>query len=119
MRKGNKHRGSDFDDFLRGEAIFDDVQATALKRALAEAVEEAMKEGDLSKVEVARRMGTSRSQLDRVLDPTYTAVQLDTLIKAASAVGRALGVSLKRVASSRPRVQPNRPNMAARAAVKR
>ena len=94
MRKGNKHRGSDFDDFLRDEAIFDDVQATALKRALAEAVEEAMKEGNLSKVEVARRMGTSRSQLDRVLDPTYTAVQLDTLIKAASAVGRALGVSL-------------------------
>jgi predicted XRE-type DNA-binding protein len=103
MRKGNKHRGSDFDDFLRGEAIFDDVQATALKRALAEAVNDAMKEANLSKVEVARRMGTSRSQLDRVLDPTYTAVQLDTLIKAASAVGRALGVSLKRVARSRPR----------------
>ena len=115
MRKGNKHRGSDFDDFLRGEAIFDDVQATALKRALAEAVEEAMKEGNLSKVEVARRMGTSRSQLDRVLDPTYTAVQLDTLIKAASAVGRALGVSLRRVARSRPRGRQSQPSMAVRA----
>jgi hypothetical protein len=43
-------------------------------------------------------MGTSRSQLDRVLDPAYTAVQLDTLIKAASAVGRDLRISLKRPA---------------------
>ena len=50
MRKGNKRRGSDFDDFVRGEAIFDDVQAAALKRALAEAVDEAMMEGNLSKV---------------------------------------------------------------------
>ena len=45
-----------------------------------------------------RRMGTSRSQLDRVLDPAYTAVHLDTLIKAASAVGRDLRISLKRLA---------------------
>ena len=57
-----------------------------------------MKEGKPSKVEMARRMGTSRSQLDRVLDPAYTAVQLDTLIKAASAVGRDLRTSLKRFA---------------------
>ena len=119
MRKRTRHRGSDFDDFLRGEAIFDEVQATALKRALAEAVEEAMQEGNLSKVEVARRMGTSRSQLDRVLDPTYTTVQLDTLMKAASAVGRALGVSLKRIAVSQPRSRQNRPAMAAGVSNKR
>jgi antitoxin HicB len=98
MRKSNRHRGSKFDDFLREQAIFDDVQAAAVKRALAEAIEESMKEGKLSKVEMARRMGTSRSQLDRVLDPAYTAVQLDTLIKAASAVGRDLRISLKRPA---------------------
>ena len=98
MRKRNRHRGSNFDDFLRDEAIFEDVQAAAVKRAIAEAVEEAMKEAKLSKVETARRMGTSRSQLDRVLDPAYTAVQLDTLIKSASAVGRDLRISLKRFA---------------------
>jgi hypothetical protein len=57
-----------------------------------------MKEARLSKVEMARCMGTSRSQLDRVLDPAYTAVQLDTLIKSASAVGRDLRISLKRFA---------------------
>jgi len=98
MRNGNKHRGSSFDDFLREQAIFDAVQAAAVKRALAEAVAEAMEEAKISKVEMARRMLTSRSQLDRVLDPAYTAVQLDTLIKAASAVGRDLRISLKRLA---------------------
>ena len=96
MPKTNRHRGSSFDDFLRQQAIFDDVQAFAVKRALAEAVAEAMEDAKLTKVEVARRMGTSRAQLDRVLDPAYTAVQLDTLIKAASAVGRDLRISLKR-----------------------
>lgn len=98
MRKSNRHRGANFDGYLRKEGIFDEVQAAAIKRALAEAVAEAMAEGKLSKVEVARRMGTSRSQLDRVLDPAYTAVQLDSLIKAASAVGRDLRISLKRAA---------------------
>ena len=98
MPKTNRHRGSSFDDFLRQQAIFDDVQAFAVKRALAEAVAEAMADAKLTKVEVARRMGTSRAQLDRVLDPAYTAVQLDTLIKAASAVGRDLRISLKRFA---------------------
>ena len=98
MRKGNKHRGSSFDDFLREQALFDAVQAAAVKRALAEAVAEAMEEAKISKVEMARCMGTSRSQLDRVLDPAYTAVQLDTLIKAASAVDRDLRISLKRLA---------------------
>ena len=98
MRKSNKHKGSSFDIFLRKQGIFDEVQAAAVKRALAEAVADAMTEGKLSKVEVARRMGTSRSQLDRVLDPAYTAVQLDSLIKAASAVGRDLRISLKRPA---------------------
>lgn len=96
MRNSNKHRGSNFDGFLREQGVFDEVQAAAIKRALAEAVAEAMSEAKLSKVEMARRMGTSRSQLDRVLDPAYTAVQLDTLIKAASAVGRDLRISLKR-----------------------
>jgi antitoxin HicB len=98
MPRPNKHRGSSFDDFLRKEELFDDVQAIALKRAISEAVEEGMLQAKLSKVEMARRMRTSRSQLDRVLDPDCTTVQLDTLIKAASAVGRELRISLKKVA---------------------
>jgi predicted XRE-type DNA-binding protein len=95
-RSTNLHRG--FAERKPCRRDLDDIAAAAVKRALSEAVEEAMKEAKLSKVEVARRMGTSRSQLDRVLDPACTAVQLDTLIKAANAVGRDLHISVKRLA---------------------
>jgi len=88
MPRANRHRGSSFDRYLHEQGTFDDTHAIALKRAFAEAVADAMRSARLTKVAMARRMGTSRSQLDRVLDPTYTAVQLDTLLKAASAVGR-------------------------------
>lgn len=96
MDRPNKHRGSGFDALLREERIFDEVQASAIKRALAEAVEEGMAKAGLSKMEMARRMRTSRSQLERVLDPACTTVQLDTLIKAAGAVGRELSFTLKK-----------------------
>ena len=69
-----------------------------MKRAIAEAVVEGMADAGLSKVEMARRMRTSRSQLDRVLDPLCTSVQLDTLIKAAGAIGHELRFSFKKVA---------------------
>lgn len=94
--KVNPHTGSDFDDFLKSEGIFEEVQARALKRALAEQLDEAMQSGKLSKVNMAQRMATSRSQLDRVLDPGNLSIQLDTLIKAASAVGRTVEIRLKR-----------------------
>lgn len=96
MAKANRHRGSGFGGFLRKEKLYDEVQASALKRAIAEAVGEAMLESKISKVEMARRMRTSRSQLDRVLDPACVTVQLDTLIKAASAVGHEIRISLSR-----------------------
>lgn len=94
--KANPHRGSNFDDFLKEDGIFEEVQARALKRALAEQLDEAMQSGKLSKVNMAQRMATSRSQLDRVLDPANLSIQLDTLIKAASAVGRTVEIRLKR-----------------------
>ena len=94
--KANPRRGSNFDDFLKEDEIFEEVQARALKRELAEQLDEAMQSGKLSKVNMAHRMATSRSQLDRVLDPTNLSNQLDTLIKAASAVGRTVEIRLKR-----------------------
>ena len=94
--KVNPHAGSSFDDFLKEDAIFEEVQARALKRALAEQLDEAMQSGKLSKVTMAQRMATSRSQLDRVLDPGNLSIQLDTLMKAASAVGRTVEIRLKR-----------------------
>ena len=66
--------------------------AMAVKQELATQIERCMKSEGLSKLRMARRMGTSRSQLDRVLDPTCTAVQLDTLVRAALAVGRNLEI---------------------------
>jgi predicted XRE-type DNA-binding protein len=66
--------------------------ATAVKRELAAEIERCMRSEGLSKPRMARRMGTSRSQLDRVLDPECTAIQLDTLVKAALAVGRNLEI---------------------------
>ena len=93
--KTNQHTGSSFDDFLKDEGIFEEVQAKALKRALVEQLNDAMQSGNLSKVVMAQRMVTSRSQLDRVLDPDNLPIQLDTLIKAARAVGKTVEISLK------------------------
>jgi hypothetical protein len=100
--KSNPHIGSSLDDFLKVEGVYEEVQARALKRALAEQLDDAMQSGKLSKVTMAQRMATSRSQLDRVLDPANLSIQLDTLIKAASAVGRTVEIRLKRTAK-RPR----------------
>ncbi len=93
--KVNPHAGSSFDDFLKQDGIYEEVQARALKRALAEQLIDSMQSGKLSKVSMAQRMSTSRSQLDRVLDPCNLSIQLDTLIKAASAVGRTVEIRLK------------------------
>ena len=70
------------------------AQAVAVKRALASQIEQAMNENRLSKGEMARRMETSRSQLNRLLDPDTESVTLDTLARAAQAVGRRVRVEL-------------------------
>jgi DNA-binding Xre family transcriptional regulator len=92
MKKENV--GSSFDSFLREEGIYEEVTAAAIKRVLARQLEAAMREGGLSKAEMARRMRTSRAALDRLLDPEYEAVTLNTLRKAAAAVGRELRLEL-------------------------
>lgn len=90
----NPRIGSSFDDFLKEEGIYEEVTATAIKRVIAFQIAEAMKTQRISKVEMARRLATSRSQLDRLLDPDNDKVQLDTLYKAATAVGRKLKLEL-------------------------
>ena len=67
-----------------------------MKRALSEQLDDAMQAINLSKADMAKRMETSRSQLDRVLDPGNLSVQLDTLMKAANAVGKTVEIKLKR-----------------------
>lgn len=96
----NEHRGSSFDHFLKEENIYEEVQAAAVKRVIAELLEEGMAREGLSKPQMAKRMGTSRSQLDRVLDPANITIQLDTLIKAARAVGRDVSIQFKPAAKA-------------------
>lgn len=65
----NGHIGSNFDDFLEAEGLLAEVEATALKRIIAFRIGELMKEHSLSKAAMAKRMQTSRSSIDRLLDP--------------------------------------------------
>jgi len=90
----NKHIGSDFDDFLREEGILDDAEAVATKRVIAFQIAREMERADISQSELARRMNTSRSAVERLLDPTNPSVTLQTLERAASAVGKRLKVRL-------------------------
>ena len=92
--KKNPQIGESLESFLREDGIYDSVMATAIKRTLALQSEHAMAAQRSTKSEVARRMKTSASQLGRLLDPENDRVQLDTLVKAAAAVGKSLSVSL-------------------------
>ena len=94
MRKKNLHVGSSLDDFLREEGILEEARATALKETLAWQVQKAMKKAKINKVEMARRMNTSCAALDRLLDPDNTSVTLQTLCRAARAIGRDLRIEL-------------------------
>ncbi len=86
--------GPSFDDFLKQEGIYEEVTASAIKRVIAWQLETLMRQERLSKTELARRMKTSRAQLDRVLDPENDSVTLGTLTRAARAVGRNLRMEL-------------------------
>lgn len=92
--KKNPQIGESLESFLREDGLYDSVRATAIKRTLALQIEHEMAAQSITKSEMARRMKTSASQLGRLLDPENDRVQLDTLVKAASAVGKSLSVSL-------------------------
>lgn len=94
MRKPNKHIGSSLDDFLESEGILEETRAIAIKEVLAWQIQQAMLKDKITKVEMARRMKTSRAALDRFLDPGNDAVTLQTLTRAANAVGRGLRIEL-------------------------
>jgi len=90
----NPRIGESFESFLRDEGIYEEVTATAIKRTIALQIEHEMAAQNISKSEMARRMKTSATQLGRLLDPKNDRVQLDTLVKAATAVGKNLAVRL-------------------------
>ena len=90
----NKHRGSSVRDFLKEDGILEDVQAAALKRALALKVADLMDERNFNKTALAAEMRTSRAAINRILDPENTSVTLTTLNKVARSLGRKLKIEL-------------------------
>ena len=90
---GSSHLGSSLDSFLAEEGVREEFATRAIKEVIAWQLAEAMREQVLSKNRMAKMMGTSRSQLDRLLDPTCD-VSLSTLERAATIVGRKVRVEL-------------------------
>jgi antitoxin HicB len=93
-RKKKGRIGSSFDDFLKEEGIYEEVTAVAIKRVIARQLDVLMTDQGLTKSALAKRMKTSRAQLDRLLDPENESVTLGTLARAAQAVGRNLRMEL-------------------------
>lgn len=87
------HLGSSLDDFLKEEGILEQTQTRAIKEVIAWQLAQAMREQSLSKTRMAALLQTSRSQLDRLLDPDSD-VTLSTLERAAALLGRKLSVTL-------------------------
>jgi hypothetical protein len=93
MKKKNRHLGSSFDDFLREDGVLELVEARARKRVLSRQLEQLMRARQVTKATLAHRMGTSRSQLDRLLDPSNASVTLLTMTAAARALGTVLDLT--------------------------
>ncbi len=90
----NKHIGNSFDDFLEEEGLLAETESVAIKRVLAYQVAQLMKTKKISKVAMARKMNTSRSALDRLLDPQNTSITLQTMERAAHVMGKRLRIEL-------------------------
>ncbi len=94
MSKNKGRIGSSFESYLQEQGTLEETTAIAVKRVLAWQLEQAMEKKQLSKNQMAKAMKTSRSQLDRILDPDNDRIQLATLTAAARVVGRQLRIEL-------------------------
>ena len=94
MAAKNAHIGSTFDSWLKEEGLYEEVTAAAIKAVIARMLAAEMKKKKITKKRMAELMRTSRAQLDRLLDPENESVTLDTLTRAAHAVGRQLRLEL-------------------------
>jgi plasmid maintenance system antidote protein VapI len=109
------HSGSSFDSLLEEEGIREEVEAVAIKRVLAWQLSQEMQQQKKTKQAMARDLQTSRSQLDRLLDPRNVSVSLDTMARAARVLGKSLEIRIRdrmpgsvkhRGATSRSKEQP-------------
>lgn len=94
MAKRNPRAGSSFDAFLKADGIYEDVQNAAIKKVLSAKLEAAMFDQNISKTDMAKRLKTSRSQLDRLLDPDNETITLQTASRAAAVLGMTLEINL-------------------------
>lgn len=92
--KRNPHIGSSLDDFLKDENIYDEVTALVIKEKIAHQLKRRMAAKKISVNTMAKAMKTSRTQINRLLDPRNGNVTLATLQKAASIVGRSVRLEL-------------------------
>ena len=93
-QKSNPHIGSDFDDFLQEEGLYAEVNAGAAKKLLALQLSQALQESSITKTELASRMRTSRAVINRLLDPANLALNLQTVSKAAAALGKKVEIRI-------------------------
>jgi len=93
-KKSQPAFGSSFDDFLEEQNILSEVKSLATKRVLAYQIETSMKEKKITKTEMAKKMGTSRSSLNRLLDPFNNSVSLSTIESAVLALGKRLHIEI-------------------------
>lgn len=90
----HKNKGSSFDSFLQEEGILDEVTEVAVKRVVAFQIQEEMKKKKFTKTRLAQEMKTSRSSLNKLLDPDNDAGTIKTLHRAATVIGKKLEISL-------------------------
>lgn len=88
----NQYSGSNFDDFLAEEDILEEVSVKAQKRLLALQLADIMENAQVTKTALAEKMHTSRSQIDRLLDPDNTSITLESLDRLARAVNKQLRI---------------------------
>jgi DNA-binding Xre family transcriptional regulator len=94
QQTSNPHRGSTLDSFLDQEGVLGEFQARAVKEVVAWQLSEAMRDRKLSRRKLASLMCTSRTQVDRVLDPANGNITLETLLRAAAIVGKRVELAL-------------------------
>jgi predicted XRE-type DNA-binding protein len=119
MSKGKttpEHSGSSFDDFLQEEGLLEEAEAIAIKRVVAWQLQQEMQRKHITKKSMAKSLGTSRSQVDRLLDPQHSGVTLGTLTKAAEVVGKRLKIEI--IDHHSPALRQRKTPIAGRAAAK-
>lgn len=92
--KSKKHIGSSFGNFLEEEGIFEEVNVAALKAVIARNLKEYMEKNAITQTKMAKQLETSRSGLQRLLDPDNYSVTLLSLNRAASVLGKKVNINL-------------------------